>query len=66
MLPRINFPEKIETPDYLWNNEYWDLKVIISNSKNTIDSSIKKKKNQACNFILDISYCKMNLYECER
>lgn len=55
MLPRINKPDSIKTPDYLWNNEYWDLKEIKGNGKHTLDSAIKKERSQANNFIIDIS-----------
>ena len=52
MIPRVNIPEGIKTPDYIWNNEYWDLKSITGNSNNTVDSILKNNKTQAKNFIL--------------
>ena len=55
MLPRINSPKSIKTADYLFKNEYWDLKEITGSGKNTLDSAIKKKKGQSNNFIFDIS-----------
>lgn len=55
MLPRINKPEGIKTADYLWNNEYWNLKEIKSNGKRAIDNALKRKRNQANNFILDFT-----------
>lgn len=63
MLPRINKPEGIKTADYLWNNEYWDLKKIKQNAKSkhrAIDNILKITKKQAKNFILDITKCKLN------
>ena len=57
MLPRINIPKGIKTADYLWNNEYWDLKVLkeaVSQNR-AIDNVIKNAKEQANNFILDIT-----------
>lgn len=59
MLPRVNNPEGISTADYLWNDEYWDLKEITGNGKHTFDSAIKKKKSQSSNFIFDISNSEM-------
>ena len=59
MLPRINNPKGIQTADYLWNGELWDLKTIIGNNISTIDRAINGKKKQANNFIIDISYSKM-------
>lgn len=59
MLPRINNPSGIETADYLFRKEYWDLKEINGNGKHTLDSAIKKKRSQANNFILDLSNSEM-------
>ena len=59
MLPRVNKPDGIMTADYLYKKEYWDLKEIIGNGKRTIDTSIKKKKNQSQNFIIDVSNSKI-------
>lgn len=61
MLPRINNPQGIQTADYLFENEYWDLKEITGSGKHTLDSAIKKKKSQSNNFIFDISNSKMTL-----
>ena len=66
MLPRINNPIGIETADYLFRSEYWDLKEIFGNGKHTLDSAIKKKKDQANNFIFDISNSKMTNKEAIR
>lgn len=61
MLPRINYPKNIETPDYIFKKEYWDLKEITGNGKHTLDSALKKKKNQTQNFIFDISLSQMSI-----
>ena len=45
MLPRINKPDGIQTADYLFRGEYWDLKKITGKGKNTLDSAINKKKS---------------------
>lgn len=61
MLPRINIPKEIKTADYLWNNEYWDLKVLkeaVSQNR-AIDNVIKNAKEQANNFIIDITSTKI-------
>lgn len=55
MIPRINKPDGIQTADYLFNNEYWNLKEITGNGKHTLDSAIKKKNSQSHNFIFDVS-----------
>lgn len=46
LLPKVNYPKGIQTADYLFRDEYWDLKEITGNSKHTIDSNIKAKKNK--------------------
>lgn len=66
MVPRVNKPDGISTPDYLFRNEYWDLKEITGNGKNTIDSLLKKQKNQSLNFIIDLSNTKMPVQEAIR
>ena len=55
MCPRVNSPEGIETPDYLFRGEKWELKTPIGNSKSVIDNQIKGKSTQASNFIIDIT-----------
>ena len=41
-----------QTPDYIWNNEKWDLKGIDGNSKNTIGHKFEENKFQTHNLIL--------------
>lgn len=55
MLPRINYPEGIQTADYLFRNEYWDLKEITGQGKNILYHAIEDHKKQATNFIFDFS-----------
>ena len=61
MLPRINKPDGIQTADYLFRGEYWDLKKITGKGKNTLDSAINKKKSQSNNFIFDINNSEITL-----
>ena len=61
MLPRINKPDGIQTADYLFRGEYWDLKKITGKGKNTLDSAINKKKSRSNNFIFDISNSEITL-----
>ena len=56
MLPRINIPEGIQTADYLFRGEKWDLKDIKSTGKNVLDNRVNGLKKQANNFIFDIIY----------
>lgn len=55
MLPRVEYPSFIKTPDYLWNNEKWDLKTLSGTSKTFLDDGIKRSKMQANNFIIYIT-----------
>lgn len=55
MVPRVNEPISIQTPDYLFKGEHWDLKEIFGDSKQVIYHAINKKKSQSNNFIFDIS-----------
>ena len=36
LLPRVVIPKQINTPDYMFRKEYWDLKTIISNRNDAI------------------------------
>ena len=66
MIPRVNEPSNIKTPDYIINNERFDLKEITGSGKYVIEGNIRKKKNQANNFIIDITNTKMDIKEIER
>ncbi len=51
----------VPTPDYIWNNEKWDLKTPTTNGKfsNTVERFFKKSKKvkkQAHKFIIDYKY----------
>ncbi len=66
MCPRVNYPDGIKTPDYIWNGEKWDLKIIYHYNVRVIDNLIKDKKNQSQNFIIDISYLNVDFDIFER
>lgn len=66
IIPRVNDPSNIKTPDYIINNERFDLKEITGSGKYVIEGNIRKKKNQANNFIIDITNTKMDIKEIER
>lgn len=54
MLPRVNNPQGVSTPDYLFRGEGYDLKTIGENAgDNTIFNRIKKAKWQSNNFVID-------------
>lgn len=66
IIPRVNEPANIKTPDYIVNNERFDLKEIFGSGKYVIEGNIRKKREQANNFIIDVTNSKMNIKEIER
>ena len=50
VLPKVNIPEGILTPDYLINGKQYELKTVYKNGKNTIYNKFEKR--QSNNFIL--------------
>ncbi|MFV0254751.1 MAG: hypothetical protein ACK5G7_01270 [Erysipelotrichaceae bacterium] len=53
ILPRVNKPKGIQTSDFLFRGEYWDLKTVTGKSGQTISRTVIKKKEQSINFIFD-------------
>ena len=60
MVPRVVFPKGVSTPDYLISNEKYDLKEPTGSGKNVLYNMVHKKKNQANNFVFDISNCPLD------
>ena len=55
MVPRVNYPKNISTPDYLVDGVKFDLKEISGSGKNVIDNASKKAKEQSENIVFDIT-----------
>ncbi len=54
IIPRINKPIGIKTPDYIIGNERFDLKKITSKRANDcVKTALRNQENQADNFIID-------------
>lgn len=66
IIPRINKPCSIKTPDYIINNERFDLKEITGRGKYAIQGNLKGKEKQSDNFVIDISNAKFDIKEAER
>lgn len=66
IIPRINKPCGIKTPDYIINNERFDLKEITGSGKYAIQGNLKGKEKQSDNFVIDISNAKFDIKEAER
>ena len=61
ILPRINEPERIQTPDFSIENDNWDLKTITSNKNNVMYNTLRNKENQSNNYVIDISKSKLTI-----
>ncbi len=66
IIPRINKPEGIKTPDYMIRNKKYDLKQISGSGKYVIQGNIKDKQKQAENFIIDITKSKLSIEDSVR
>lgn len=66
IIPRVNEPEGIKTPDYIINGRKFDLKEIKGNSKNSLYNALGKQRKQADNFIFDIFNTEINKEEAIR
>lgn len=55
LVPRVNFPKNISTPDFLINEEPFDLKEVTGSGKYAIDNNARKTKTQTPNIIFDIT-----------
>ena len=61
MVPRVNSPQGISTPDYLFRGVGYDLKTLgESAGANTLFNRVKKAKWQAQNFIIDVTNTELN------
>lgn len=61
IIPRINEPPNIKTPDYIIHNEKFDLKQITGGGKYVIEGNLRKKKKQSNNFIIDFKQAEMQI-----
>lgn len=63
MAPRVNFPEKIPSPDYLVDGLKFDLKEITGSGKGVVDGNLRKAKQQSENIVFDVTRTKLSNYE---
>ena len=64
MLPKVNWPRGVKTPDYVINGVKFDRKGPTGGGKNTIFNNLKSIKGQADNIVLDITECKLSEEVC--
>lgn len=56
LVPRVNNPQGVPTPDYLFRGRGYDLKTLSEKAgPNTMFQRVKKAKRQSRNFIIDVS-----------
>lgn len=66
IIPKVNKPFGIKTPDYIINDEKFDLKEITGGGKYVIEGNLRKKKEQANNFIIDLTNTNIGFKKMER
>lgn len=54
-VPKVEYPEGIRTPDYIFNGKEYDLKTITGSGKSTLSDAIKRKNGQSNSFIFDMT-----------
>lgn len=61
LVPRVNNPQGVPTPDYLFRGRGYDLKTLSEKAgPNTMFQRVKKAKRQSRNFIIDVSDTKLD------
>ena len=65
MVPRVTYPQGMQTPDYLIDGSKYDLKTPIGNGKNTLYGMVKSKKRQANNFVICADKTELSTEEIE-
>lgn len=55
LMPKVNYPKGVRTPDYMLNGAEFDLKSPTGSGKNTISHNVESIKGQARGLVLDIS-----------
>ncbi len=66
MVPRVTYPQGVQTPDYLIDEARFDLKTPEGNGKNTIYGLVKSKKKQSNNFIICADKTELSIDEIKR
>ena len=66
LVPKVDYPTNIQTPDYLIDGERFDLKSPTGKSKNLLYNLVSKKRKQSSSFIFDITDCPLSEDDIER
>lgn len=65
-MPQIMYLQGMQTPDYLINGEWFDLKSPTGSGKNVLYNMVNRKNKQSPNFIFDITECPLSEEELEK
>lgn len=60
LVPRVVYPQGMQTPDYLIDGERFDLKSPIGSGKQLLYNMVVRKRRQSANFIFDITECPLS------
>ena len=63
LVPKVNFPYGVNTPDFIIHKERWNLKTITCSSNQALYHAVYGKNKQSNNFILDLSKSKLDFNE---
>lgn len=66
IVPKVNYPELVRTPDYLFNGYGYDLKTITGNGESVLRDAVKRKRGQARRFIFDVSNSRLTASDIEK
>lgn len=66
IVPKVNYPERVGTPDYLFNGIGYDLKTITGCGNSTLRDAVKRKRGQSTRFIFDLSNSTLTDADVER
>lgn len=60
IVPRVVFPQKVSTPDYIYKGGKYDLKSPTGRGKDVLYDMVSKKKSQATNYVFDVTDCPLS------
>ena len=64
--PEVHIPQKVPTSDFSFRGKPWEQKTISGNGKRIIDTRVRDGKNQASNFIFDLSNSELTTADIKR
>jgi SPP1 gp7 family putative phage head morphogenesis protein len=59
LVPRVNEPAGVKSPDYMFDGEPYDFKEITGSGKNVLDGNVRKAGKQSTGFVFDVTNSKL-------